>query len=198
MPTGLATTRGLLVRAPGPPGRAPEVALFHDGLLLASDVRLDPGSLSPGPVTVSAGLVLVLAGPSAGPGLSAGAVLAATSAVIGALEVSVAGSLRHLVLGPAARPPDMDLGLVGVLLEIDGVQVATAAGAAALGHPAEAAAAGLNAIGPDGLPAGALVYTGALTPPVDMDGHFQAEATFAHLGRVGLRVGRGGAWKEKP
>ena len=57
-------------------------------------------------------------------------------------------SAARIVLGPImVDPSGLDLALVGLLLEVDGSTVATAAGAATMGHPAEAVAMLANWLG---------------------------------------------------
>jgi 2-oxo-3-hexenedioate decarboxylase len=173
-------------------GRRVAVTALEPDMLHPLDAPLAADELD-GPAEVSAGLVLVVAADLEGPDVTSGDVLASTSGVIGALQVSAPGArggLARLVLGPAVVSPDgLDLGLIGVLLESGGVQVATAAGAATLGHPATAAAEGINALGPRrGLDAGSLVYTGRLTPLFPLARGSHARAAFGHLGSVGVRL----------
>ena len=107
-----------------------------------------------------------------GPGVSAAEVLAATRAVCCGLEIIdsryadfsftaadvMPDNLGRVVLGPSlVDPAPLDLALVGLLLEVDGVTVATASGAATMGHPADAVAMLANWLGDRGesiLPAG--------------------------------------------
>jgi 2-oxo-3-hexenedioate decarboxylase len=97
-------------------------------------------------------IVFVMKDRLAGPGVSAADVIAATSAVCCGLEiidsryddfsftaadvVADNTSEAKLVMGPKmVDPTGLDLGLIGLLLEVDGEQVATACGAATMGHP---------------------------------------------------------------
>jgi 2-keto-4-pentenoate hydratase len=68
--------------------------------------------------------------------------------------------------------------------------VATAAGAARLGQPAEAVAPLANALGARSrkLEAGWIVLAGGLTEAQPLQPGTQLDATFARLGRVGLRA----------
>lgn len=63
------------------------------------------------------------------------------------------------------RPSDLDLANVGVVMSKNGVVLATGAGAAVLGHPAEAVAWAVNKLGEvgKGLKKGDIVLSGALT-----------------------------------
>jgi 2-oxo-3-hexenedioate decarboxylase len=142
----------------------------------------------------------------AGPGVSAHDVLDATAWVAGAIEVIDSrykdfrftlpdvvadnASSARFVLGPRRVAPTFDLGLVGCLFERDGQLVASAAGAAVLGHPAEAVALLANWLGRRGraIEPGWTVLSGGLTDAVALSAGSSVEATFGRLGRVGLRV----------
>ncbi|HZT65127.1 MAG TPA: hypothetical protein VFA11_04990 [Acidimicrobiales bacterium] len=145
-----------------------------------------------GPARVSAGIAFELSGAVEGPGSGPGDVMAATLGVAPALMVEVEGGPRRLVVSPnISRPEGIDLGLVGVLVEHDGVQVATAAGAGApLGHPAAAVAGAARALAAQGgrLGEGFVVFSGALAPPVAAGPGSNVRATFAWLGSVGVRL----------
>ena len=115
-------------------------------------------------------------------------VLAATESVYGAIEVleSHYTDYRYkrpdviadnvgagaVVLGTRPRRPDEldDLGLIGCTFRRRGELVGTAAGAAALGHPAAAVVWLVDALAARGqtLPAGSLVLTDGLTRPVPL------------------------------
>jgi 2-keto-4-pentenoate hydratase len=168
-----------------------DVALLGAGALHPLESPLADGDLGPGATPrVAPGIVLALGAPVAGPGATAGAVLAATTSVYGALAVHEDGAVTRLVVGRSGvAPAGLDLGLVGVLFERDGVQLGTAAGAASFGHPAAAAAAAADALaaGGAGLEAGWLVWCGALLPPADLAPGSHARAAFGHLGIVTLR-----------
>ena len=100
----------------------------------------------------------------AGPGVTSADVIAATRSICCGLEiidsryddfsftaadvVADNTSEAKVVLGPiTVDPTGLDLGLIGLLLEVDGEQVATASGAATMGHPAEAVALLANWLG---------------------------------------------------
>jgi 2-keto-4-pentenoate hydratase len=99
-------------------------------------------------------------------------------------------SAARFVLGPKRVAPTFDLGLVGCVLEHGGQIAATAAGAAVLGHPAEAVALLANWLGGRGraIEPGWTVLSGGLTDAVPLGAGSVVEATFGRLGRVGLRV----------
>jgi 2-keto-4-pentenoate hydratase len=143
----------------------------------------------------------------AGERVGAVQVLAATAAVMPAIEVldsRYAGyaftlpdvvadnaSAARLVLGGARHPADgVDLRLVGCVLERGGRLLATAAGAAALGHPAAAVAWLVRALARRGrgLVAGDLVLSGGLTEAVPVAPGEVVVASFDRLGTVELPV----------
>ena len=134
-------------------------------------------------------------------------VLAATAAVLVALEVvdsryegfrflgpdNIAddSSAARVVLGARAVPPgDVDLALLGVVLSVDGEVMATAAGAAAEGHPAAAVAwlvRRLAAAG-RGLRAGEIVISGGLTRPFDLRPGTTIGVEIDRLGEATVRM----------
>jgi 2-oxo-3-hexenedioate decarboxylase len=151
-------------------------------------------------------IVFVLRDGLRGPGVTAAEVLAATRGVCCGLEiidsryadfsftaadvVADNTSAARIVLGPTlVHPAGLDLALVGLLLEVDGSVVATAAGAATMGHPAEAVAMLANWLGARGeaiLP-GWIVFSGGLTAAVPLEAGTTVTATFGHLGTVSTR-----------
>ena len=94
---------------------------------------------------------------------------------------------RHLV-GPAVPPLGLDLRLVGVVLEKNGEVVATASGAASLGHPAAAVAWMVRAMAAEGegLAAGDVVLSGGLTAAVPVAPGDVVVASIDRLGTVEL------------
>jgi 2-oxo-3-hexenedioate decarboxylase len=131
-------------------------------------------------------------------------VLAATERIFGAIELidsrydafrfrhpdvvaDNASSAGVIVGSVAVAPSDAgDLRLTGCVLRADGEVVATAAGAAVLGHPAESVAWLANALERRGrrLPAGSIVLSGALTDAVALRPGSQVSAEFDGLGVV--------------
>ena len=129
-------------------------------------------------------------------------VLAATEAVFAAVDILDSryhdyrftlpdviadnASAGRIVLGPQARRPAdlVDLRLIGCVLRTGGKVVATAAGAAAMGHPAAAVAWLANCLGPrgEGLREGWLVLSGGLTAPVPLE---PGQVVTAELDRLG-------------
>jgi 2-oxo-3-hexenedioate decarboxylase len=151
-------------------------------------------------------IVFVLGKSLAGPGVNVQAVLDATSAVCCGIEiidsryadfrftlsdvVADNASSARFVLGGRRVDPEIDLALEGCLLEVDGELVATAAGAAVLGHPAQAVAQLANALGERGreLEAGWVVLSGGLTDAQPLAPGHHVQATFARLGGICLRA----------
>jgi 2-oxo-3-hexenedioate decarboxylase len=152
-------------------------------------------------------VVFVLGRDLAGPGVTAQAVLDATASVCCGLEVidsryadfrftlpdviaDNASSARFILGSRGVAAVDFDLRLEGCLLEVDGEMLATATGAAVLGHPAEAVALLANALALRGrhLEAGWFVLSGGLTDAVPLAPGRHIDATFARLGHVGVRA----------
>jgi 2-oxo-3-hexenedioate decarboxylase len=145
----------------------------------------------------------LIARPIAAPATAA-TVLAATDHVFGAIELIdsryEAFKFRHadviadnsssagLVLGGVvAAPADLvDLKLLGCVLRHDGKIVATAAGSAVLGHPAESVAWLVNQLAARGrrLEPGSIVLSGALTDAVPLAPGQSVVAEFDGLGAV--------------
>ena len=150
-------------------------------------------------------IVFVLGRQLAGPGVTAQAVLDATAAVCCGLEVIDSryadfrftlpdvvadnASAARFTVGSRRVAADFDLRLEGCLLEVDGELVATATGAAVLGHPAEAVALLANALALRGkqLEAGWIVLAGGLTDAVPLVPGRHVDASFTRLGHVGIR-----------
>lgn len=151
-------------------------------------------------------IVLVMGRRLSGPGVSAADVLEAISWVGCGLEiidsryadfsftapdvVADNTSEARVVLGPKlVRPDGLDLGLIGLLLEVNGDLVATATGAATMGHPAEAVAMLANFLGARGeaIEPGWTIFTGGLTAAVPLEPGTHVTATFGHLGAVTVR-----------
>lgn len=144
----------------------------------------------------------------AGPGITSAAVLDATEAIGCGMEiidsrfadfkftlpdvVADNTSAARFILGPRwVDPKDIpDLSLVGVVLEADGQPVTTAAGAAILGHPAEAVALLANWLGARGkaIEAGWIVFSGGMTDAVPLTPGRHVNATFGRLGRITIRA----------
>ncbi len=141
-----------------------------------------------------------------GPGVTSVQVLAATAFVLPALEIidsrfeswkiklsdTIAdnASSARIVLGVSPRRVDqLDLRLVGMVMEKNGEVVQTGAGAAALGHPANAVAWLANAVGDFGvtLNAGEVIMPGALCGAADVAPGDTIRASFDGLGTASVR-----------
>jgi len=138
-----------------------------------------------------------------GPDVTAAQVLAATEAVFGAIDVldsryagykftfndvtaDNASSAGFILGGTAMDPYGIDLRLTGCVLEKNGELVATAAGAAVMGHPASAVAWLVRALAKrgQGLEAGHVVMAGGMTEAVAVSPGDTVVATFDRLGSV--------------
>lgn len=141
-----------------------------------------------------------------GPGITPAQVLAATRFVLPALEIidsriegwkiklcdTIAdnASSARVVLGSTPKRVDqVDLRLVGMVLEKNGEVIQTGAGAAVLGHPATAVAWLANAVGQFGvtLKAGEVIMPGAISAASDVAVGDFIYASFAGLGTVSIR-----------
>lgn len=141
----------------------------------------------------------------AGADVTAAHVLAATAAVMPALDVldsrfagyqftlpdvvaDNASAARYLVGSPVA-PDGIELSLLGCVLEHNGAMVDTAAGAAVLGHPAAAVAWLVRKLASRGkeLPAGSLVLAGALTSAIPISAGDVVRVVIDRIGSVELR-----------
>jgi 2-oxo-3-hexenedioate decarboxylase len=151
-------------------------------------------------------IVFILDADLSGPGVTVHDVVDASSAICCGLEiidsryadfrftlgdvVADNTSAARFVLGPAPIEPTFDLRLLGCLLEVDGRLEATAAGAAVLGHPAEAVARLANWLARRGekLRRGWKVLSGGLTDAVPLAPGRHITATFGRLGALGIRA----------
>jgi len=177
------------------------------GFLAASDA-LDLGS----PLVVAENIqpraepeiVFIMGADLSGPAVSSSAVLAATASVAVGIEVLDSRYLDYkftmpdvvadntsagrYVVGSAVPAAGLDLRLIGVVLEHNGEVVATAAGAAALGHPAAAVAWLVRSLAAEneGLRAGDIVLSGGLTAAVPVKAGDVVTVTAGRLGTVEL------------
>jgi 2-oxo-3-hexenedioate decarboxylase/2-keto-4-pentenoate hydratase len=170
-----------------------------DAMLLDVGEPLDTGQLIQ--PRVEPEIAFLLGADLAGERVGAAQVLAATAAVAPAIDVldsRYAGydftlpdvvadnaSAARAVLGGVRRAVDgIDLRLVGCVLEQGGRVRATAAGAAALGHPAAAVAWLVRALARRGrgLATGDVVLSGGLTEAVPVA---PGDVVVARLGRLG-------------
>jgi 2-keto-4-pentenoate hydratase len=141
-----------------------------------------------------------------GPGITAMQVLAATRFVVPALEIidsriegwkirlcdtiaDNASSARVVLGGSPRRIDQVNLKLVGMVLEKNGEIVQTGAGAAVLGHPGVAVAWLANVVGEFGVTLGAdeIIMPGALCAAADVSAGDLIQASFDGLGTVSVR-----------
>jgi len=141
-----------------------------------------------------------------GPGVTSSDVLRATEGIMPAFEIvdsrirdwkiklpdTVAdnGSSAFLVLGSRMMPvKDLDLRLIGMVLEKNGEVVSTGAGAAVWGNPAAAVAWLANKLSDFGiaLEAGEIILSGALTAAEDANEGDVFSVSFDRLGTLSLK-----------
>jgi 2-keto-4-pentenoate hydratase len=141
-----------------------------------------------------------------GPGINAAQVLDATEGVLPAFEVidsrfkdwkitvkdSIAdnASAATMILGGKLTSiKDLDLRLIGLVLEKNGEVVSTGAGAAVLGNPAESVAWLANKLAEFdiSLKKGEFVMSGSLVKAVPVEAGASFRATFDRLGSVSVR-----------
>lgn len=137
---------------------------------------------------IEAELAFVLKEELKGPGIHIGDVLRATDFIMPAIEVidsrykdfkfdlkSViadnSSSSRFMAGGRTAKPEELDLKTLGVVMEVNGKVVQTGAGAAVLGHPAASVAMLANMLAERGesLAAGSFIMIGAITEAVQVN-----------------------------
>lgn len=174
---------------------------------LFADMLVPPGEPVPAGELLfpraEAEIAFILGRPLKGPGISVADVLAATHGVAPALEIvdsriadwqikiqdTIAdnGSSARVVLGGQITPVQgIDLRLIGMVLVHNGQIASTGAGAAALGHPAQAVAWLANKLAEFdiGLDAGEIILPGALTAAVTVRAGDTVTAHFDRLGAV--------------
>ena len=155
---------------------------------------------------VEAEIAFVLERDLRGPGITSLDALRATAGVAPAVEIidsriadwkirladtiaDLASSARVTFAGRLVPIGDLDLRLIGAVLEKNGEVVQTGAGAAALGNPAEAVAWAANVLGELGvvLEAGQVIMTGALHASVPAAAGDTFRARFDRLGALTVR-----------
>jgi 2-keto-4-pentenoate hydratase len=155
---------------------------------------------------VEAEIAFVLREELRGPGVTVAKVMSATQYVFAALEIvdsriadwkiklqdtiaDNASSCRMVQGGRYVGVDDIDLRLTGLVLEKNGEVANTAAGAAVLGHPAQAVAWLANKLAEfdTSLKPGQVILPGALSAMVPVQAGDQVRATFDRLGSVSVR-----------
>lgn len=153
-------------------------------------------------------IVFVMGERLEGPGVTCARAMSAVSSVWAGVEIidsryrdfrftagDVAAdnaSSAAFVTGPVGlEPARLDLSLEAVLVEVDGVVVDSATGAAVQGHPGEALALAANDLARRGhaIEAGWIVLTGGMTDAVYAPPGASVAMHFTHLGSVFLNGG---------
>jgi len=151
-------------------------------------------------------IAFLLNKPLKGPGITAAAVLAATEGVMACFEIvdsrirdwairiqdTIAdnASCGVFVLGDRlVSPHAVDLATCGMVLEKNGIVTATGAGAAALGHPANAVAWLANTLGQYdiALDAGDIVLSGSLAAMVPVQAGDHLNLSIGDIGTATVR-----------
>ena len=183
----------------------PDYGYIPDKLMLleGEPLVMEGNLISP---KVEAELAFILARDLKGPGVTLADVLRSTAGVMPALEIidtriknwrikiqdSIAdnASLGRIILGGQLTPlKNIDLRYLGQVVERNGEIVSTAAGAAVLGHPANAVVWLVNklALYGIGLQAGEIIMSGSFTAALPVAPGDHVQAIFDHLGSVGVK-----------
>ncbi len=179
------------------------------GALLASMAVDNGGSVAVAELVqprIELEIAFLLSRPLEGPGVSIAQVLAATDAVFPSLEIidsriadwkiglvdtvaDNASSGRFVLPSRLTPVRDLDLRLVGGVMEINGQLTSWSCGAAALGHPAACVAWLANALAQFGqrLEAGDIVLSGALDKSVPVAAGDAVRAEFDRLGSAAVQ-----------
>ncbi len=154
-------------------------------------------------------IVFIMGERLAGPGVTCAEAMAAVGSVYAGAEVIDSryrdfrfkpgdvvadnASSGAFALGSVGLPPaELDLALEAVLVEVDGVIVDSATGAAVQGHPGEALALAANELAKRGLAieAGWIVLTGGMTDAVYSPPRSSVACHFTNLGSVFISGGQ--------
>jgi len=172
--------------------------LYHPGQDIAAETLIQPKA--------EGEIAFVLKKSLQGPGVTAASVLAATEGVMACFEIvdsrirdwkikiqdTIAdnASCGVFVLGDKlVSPHGVDLTTCGMVLEKNGNIVATGAGAAALGHPANAVAWLANTLGQYGmaLEAGDIVLSGSLAAMIPVQAGDNLQLSIGGIGTCSVR-----------
>ncbi|SFB00010.1 2-oxopent-4-enoate hydratase [Azotobacter beijerinckii] len=182
----------------------PDFGHLTSGMLRADGAAIEAaGLIAP---KAEGEIAFVLKHELAGPGVTVADVLRATEYVVPCFEIvdsriadwkikiqdTVAdnASSALFVLGDAAVDPRrLDLGVVGMTLELNGEIAATGAGAAALGHPANAVAWLANTLGRLEVPlkAGEVILSGSLSTMLPVKAGDNLRISIGGIGSAGVR-----------
>ena len=174
--------------------------LFREGVSQSGEPLRRDGLIHP---RVEPEIGLVLGRSLTGPGVSAHQVIRNTVSVVACLEIldsryqdfkfSITDVIadntsesRVYVGNKICSAQDFDWGTEGIVLQKNGATVQCGAGAAVLGHPANAIAMLANLLAEDGesVPPGVLLLTGGITEavPVELGDHIVCR--WQHLGEI--------------
>lgn len=184
----------------------PFVAWLTDAMLLPAGLPVPQDRLIH--PRIEPEIVFVMGSRLEGPGVGPTEALAAVSHVYAGAEVidsryadfrfragdvvaDNASSGAFVTGSVGLSPQGLDLGLEGVLLEVEGRIVDSATGAAVLGHPAEALALAANELAARGLAIepGWLVLTGGMTDAVHAPPGSSVACHFTTLGSIHINGG---------
>jgi len=183
--------------------KEPDFGFITDRMIVPEGETIDLSELGQ-PSFDGAEIAFLMKDDLQGPGVNVAAALKATAGVLPAIEItsirvertrgfnlkdSIAdnGSAGRFVLGGKTTPVEgIDLRLVGMTLEVNGALAGTAAGAAALGNPAQVVAWLANKLAELGtrLYAGEIVMTGTLIGGLEPHPGDVFKVTFDRLGSV--------------
>ncbi len=184
--------------------REPDYGMIVDRMVIREGQPMPVSSLIL--PRVEAEIAFLLKEDLKGPGINVANVIEATEGVLPAFEVidsrykdwkitvkdsiSDNASAASMILGGKLTPiKDLDLRLIGLVMEKNGTVVSTAAGAAVLGNPAESVAWLANKLTEYGitLKKGEFVMSGSLVQAVPVEAGASLRATFDRLGSVSVR-----------
>jgi 2-oxo-3-hexenedioate decarboxylase len=186
---------------------SPLVAWLTDAMTLPAGAPLPGGSLIH--PRAEPELVFVMKERLSGPGVTAPRAMSAVGRVYAGIEIidsryrdfrftlpdvvaDNASSARYLTGSIGLAPEQLDLALEACLVEVDGVVVDSATGAAVQGHPAEALALAANTLAERGLAIepGWIVLTGGMTDAVPVGPGTAVRVHFSHLGSLVVHRGK--------
>jgi 2-oxopent-4-enoate hydratase len=184
----------------------PDFGALFDEMLIEEGDAVPVGELIQ--PRVEAEIAFVMESDLQGPGVSSADALRAVAGALPAIEVidsrvadwkiklpdtiaDNASSARVVCGGRLTPVAELDLRLVGMVLNVNGAVAATGAGAAVLGNPIRCVAWLANKLGEFGVPlrAGDLVLAGALHAALPVSAGDSVHAEFAELGGVTTRFG---------
>ena len=181
--------------------KEPDYGILFDDMVVENGANIPAATMIQPKVEAEIGFVL--GGELQGPGITANDALKATSHVVPVLEIidsritdwkiklpdTVAdnASSARVVVGKSRYPAaEFDLRLIGMAMDINGDNVASGAGAAVMGHPANAVAWLANKMASVGekLHAGHLIIPGSLCAAITVKRGDKVTANFDRLGTV--------------